>query len=404
MTLRRMTSALAWAAAVAGCGGGSAGASSPAAEPLPAERLEPHVGWYLMPAGDTALLTYSATGGLRLFSLRDTLYARSFVPGSDGRLHLDSPAGPLVELQLGEGGRGWFVWPPGSGDGRAVRLPGHGYRAEPLSVRAAGATLTGTLFIPRDRDGPVAGAVIVHGSGASDRDNYWYMMVVDPLVRSGMAVLLPDKRGSGLSGGDWFTTGLTGFAQDAAAQVETLRAHPAVDPARVGVIGVSQGGRIAPMAASLTDVAFVVNLSGAAVPLSEQLEHETRQDLARDRLPAFLDFIVRPLTLRSVKQRRPDWWAANGPLDPVDAWARVTAPALTLYGRDDGIDNVPVRRSVERLDSLRLPNLEVRVFDDTGHGFFERESRRIRADVLRFLTGWVRSAVAPPAGHPEEAP
>lgn len=156
----------------------------------------------------------------------------------------------------------------------------------------------------------------------------------------------------------------------------------------------SQGGRVAPLVASLADVAFVVNVSGAAVPLAEQLEHETRQDLKRDRLPGFLDFVARPLSIWSVKRRRPGWWETNGRIDPLSAWAQVAVPALTLYGRDDELDNVPVRRSVERLDSLRLPNLEVRVFDATGHGFFERGSGRVRPDVLRFLADWVRRAVA----------
>jgi pimeloyl-ACP methyl ester carboxylesterase len=346
-----------------------------------------------MPAGDTALLAYSATGGLRLFSLWDTLHVSTFVPGSDGRLHVGDSGGPVVDFTAGGDSSG-FAWPPGAINSRAARLHGYGYEVERFAVRAEGAVLAGTLFLPRGRTGPVPGAVIIHGSGASDRDNYWYMIFADALVRSGLAVLLPDKRGSGLSEGDWFTTGLAGFAEDAAAQVRTLRAHPAVADERVGVVGMSQGGRVAPMVAPLADVAFVVNISGAAVPLSDQLEHETRQDLKRDRLPGFLDFIVRPLSIWSVKQRRPDWWETNGRIDPLSAWAEVAVPALTLYGRDDELDNVPVRRSVERLDSLRLPNLEVRVFEDTGHGFFDRATGRVRPDVLGFMAEWVRRAVA----------
>lgn len=374
------------------CGGGPPAARPHGTAPLPTGTLSNLVGWYRMPAGDTALLTYSATGGLRLFSLWDTLYVRTFAPGSDGLLHDGDSAGPVVAFTAASGDSSGFAWPPRAIDSRAVRLRDHGYEVDPFAVRAEGAVLAGTLFLPRDPTGPVPGAVIIHGSGASDRDNYWYMMFADALVRSGVAVLLPDKRGSGLSEGEWFTTGLAGFAEDAAAQVRALRAHPGVDAERVGVIGMSQGGRVAPMVASLADVAFVVNLSGAAVPLSEQLEHETRQDLKNDPLPGFLDFVVRPLSIWSVKRRRPEWWATNGRIDPVSAWAEVSVPALTLYGRDDELDNVPVRRSVERLDSLRLPNLEVRVFEDTGHGFFERGTSRVRSDVLAFLAEWVRRA------------
>jgi pimeloyl-ACP methyl ester carboxylesterase len=388
-------------ACLSGCGGTAGTGTSPPAKPVPAETLASRVGWYRMPAGDAALLTYSARGGLQLFSLWDTLYVRRFVPGPDGRLHVGRPDGPLVEFRERDGAVTGFAWAadPGetgmqSGEVRAERLRGYGYTAEPFAVRTEAATLAGTLFTPSERSGPVAAAVMIHGSGESDRDNYWYMIVADALVRGGVAVLLPDKRGSGLSGGDWFRAGLADFAADAAAQVEALRAHPAIDPRRVGVVGVSQGGRIAPLVDRLAAPAFVVNLSGAAVPLTEQLEHETRQDLKRDRLPGFLDFIVRPLTLWSVKRRRPEWWAENGPIDPVAAWADVRVPALTLYGREDERDNVPVARSVERLDSLALPNLEVRVFEGTGHGFFEPESARVRADVLEFLRQWVLNATA----------
>lgn len=380
-----------------GCGG-RPGASSRAADPFPAESLANLVGWYRMPPGDTALLTYSARGGLRLFSLWDTLYVATLVPGSDGRLHVEDSEGPVVDFTAGGSDSTGFAWPPGAIDRRTVRLRGYGYEAEPFAVRAEGAVLAGTLFLPRDRTGPVPGAVLIHGSGASDRDNYWYMIFADTLVRSGVAVLLPDKRGSGLSEGDWFTTGLAGFAEDAAAQVRTLAAHPAIDAERVGVVGVSQGGRVAPMVAPLADVAFVVNISGAAVPLSEQLEHETGQDLKKDRLPGFLDFLARPLSIWSVKRRRSDWWETNGPIDPVSAWAEVRVPALTLYGREDEFDNVPVRRSFERLDSLRLPNLEVRVFEDTGHGFFDSGTGRVRPDVLGFIADWVRRAVSSPGG------
>ncbi len=218
---------------------------------------------------------------------------------------------------------------------------------EPFEVDIAGATLRGSLFLPRDRAGPVPAAMVIHGSGESDRDNYWYMFFADALVRSGLAVLLPDKRGSGPSEGDWFTTGLDGFARDAAGQVAALRAHPAIDAGRVGVVGISQGGRIAPMVAPLVGLAFVVNISGAAVPLDEQIEHETRQDMREDGLPGILDFLVRPLSVRSVKRRRPEWWATNGPIDPVRA--RVARrPEIAFHGFRRGRSDRSGRRATRK--------------------------------------------------------
>jgi pimeloyl-ACP methyl ester carboxylesterase len=376
-----------------GCSGGSAANAQPAERPQAVEDLDARVGWYRMPAGDTALVSYSATGGLRLFSLWDTVYARTFVPGADGLLHVDGPDGPVVEFRERAGRATGFEWPVGSGT-YAERLPGYGYRIEPFSVQVEGVTLAGTLFLPRDRPGPVPGAVIIHGSGASDRDNYWYMTFADALVRSGLAVMLPDKRGSGQSGGDWFTTGLAGFASDVAAQVAALREQPAVDPGLVGLVGMSQGGHIAPMVAPRVDPAFVVNISGSAVPLNEQLVHELSQDMKRDRLPGILDAAVRPISVWVVKRRRPAWWATNGPIDPIDHWAEVTAPAVTLYGRLDELDNVPVARSVERLDSLALPNMDVWVFEGVGHGLMIPNPNRVRPDILERLAEWVAHAIS----------
>lgn len=388
-----LTAAVLTIPVLGGCNGGSTG-SAPATERVRGvEGLAERVGWYRMPAGDTALVSYSATGGLRLFSLWDTVYAATFVPGADGLLHSGRPEGPVVEFREREGRVTGFEWPVGSGT-YAERVPGYGYEAEPFSIEVEGVMLAGTVFLPRDRTGPVPGAVIIHGSGASDRDNYWYMMFVDTLVRSGLAVLLPDKRGSGQSGGDWFTTGLGGFADDVAAQVEALRNHSAVDPDRVGLLGMSQGGHIAPMVAPRVDPAFVVNISGSAVPLNEQLVHELSQDMKRDRLPGILDGAVRPISVWVVKRRRPEWWATNGPLDPIEHWAEVTAPALTLYGRLDELDNVPVVRSVERLDSLGLPNMDVRVFEGVGHGLMVPDPSRVRPDILEKLAEWVVDAIS----------
>lgn len=373
--------------------------------PAPAEAkdLDEKVGWYRMPAGDTVLVTYSARGGLRLFSLGDSLYWHTLVPAPDGGLRWTDAEGPVIEWERQHAGLSSFRWTSAAGEARrAERLRDYGYRVEEVSVTRDGTVLSGSLFLPDAPDGPVPGALMIHGSGESDRDNAWYMMIADALVRDGIAVLLPDKRGSGKSGGDWFTTGLAGFAADAAAQLALLRGHPAVDSRRVGLVGLSQGGHIAPMAAALSPPAFVVNISGSAVPLDEQIVHEVEQDMKRDRLPGFLNPVVRAISLRVIKRRRPEWWRTNGPLDPLDHWRDVQVPALVAYGEDDENDNVPVIRSVERLRSLGKANIDVWVFEDSGHALWEPTPsdsvspagrRRIRADFLNRLTSWVHRSV-----------
>jgi len=402
-SMKALCIGLAAALAVPGCA--EPQATGPArAAPREALELDEKVGWYRMPAGDTALLTYSASGGLRLFSLGDSVYWATLVAPPQGGLRWGDVEGPVIEWDHRAGRVAGFRWTAGSGERRqAERLHDYGYRVEEVSVASAGARLSGSLFLPEVTDRAAPGAVMIHGSGASDRDNAWYMMIADALVRDGIAVLLPDKRGSGKSEGDWFTTDLSGFRDDAAAQLDFLRGHAAIDSARAGLVGLSQGGHIAPMVAGHSPVAFVVNISGSAVPLAEQIVHEVEQDMKRDRIPGILDPVVRAISLRIIKRRRPEWWETNGPIDPIDHWRGVEVPALVVYGEDDELDNVPVRRSVERLRSLGRANLDVWVYAGSGHALWEPDEwrslpaggrQRIRGDFLRRLTEWIHDAVS----------
>ena len=356
--------------------------------------LDERVGWYEMPAGDTALLTYSATGGLRLFSLMDTLYWKTLTPGPEG-LHWSDSTAASTRWQVSDEQVTAFGWITADRQERfARRLHGYGYRVEEVTVSRDGVSLSGSLFLPSGDGRQVPAALMIHGSGASDRDNAWYMMIADALVRSGIAVLLPDKRGSGKSEGDWFTANLSDFADDAVAQIQLLRRHDAIDAARVGVVGLSQGGHIAPMVAGRAEVAFVANVVGSAVPLSEQLVHELSQDAKRDRLPGILDPLVRRVSVWVVQRRRPEWWRINGPIDPLDYWKTVEVPSLVVYGADDEFDNVPVRRSVERLGALGSRHITVRVFEGSGHALYEPGGRRVRRDFLDLLTSWILTTPA----------
>lgn len=134
---------------------------------------------------------------------------------------------------------------------------------------ADGTALAGTLTIPAG-PGPHPAVVLITGTGAQDRDEtivrhkpFW--VLADHLSRRGVAVLRVDDRGVGGSGGDTSATDLDGKVADALAGVAWLRTQPELDPTRIGLVGHSEGGVIAPMAASRADVtppiAFVVLLA-----------------------------------------------------------------------------------------------------------------------------------------------
>ncbi len=84
--------------------------------------------------------------------------------------------------------------------------------------------LSGMLFLP-DGDGPFPAAVIIHGSGTSQRDSAWYLTLTQHLQQGGIAVLLPDKRGSEQSEGNWHTASFEDLATDTLAGIAFLRAQ-----------------------------------------------------------------------------------------------------------------------------------------------------------------------------------
>lgn len=149
------------------------------------------------------------------------------------------------------------------------------YRAEEVSFEAApGVELAGSLTLPKGK-GPFAAAVMISGSGQQDRDETLFghkpfAVIADMLTRRGVAVLRLDDRGKGGSTGDFAKATTHDFASDTTAAVAYLRARPDIAPARVGLIGHSEGGMIGPMVAAKDPrIAFVVMLAGPGVPFRE---------------------------------------------------------------------------------------------------------------------------------------
>lgn len=250
--------------------------------------------------------------------------------------------------------------------------------------------LAGVVMLPKG--GPHPGAVFVHGSGNSDRTNQWYQEIAQYLASHDVAVLLPDKRGCHESEGDWREANFHDLAADSIAGVKALRAQKGVDPKRIGLIGVSQGGWIAPLAAHEGDIAFVVSLSGATVTPREQFRHELTQDIRQKGLPAALSRIAFPVARWLLRRRWPRWPDVED-FDPMPLWERLPIPRLLVFGDQDERDNVPVRESVQRLEVViqqnRRTNLTVKVFQGSGHGLRELGSKRIRQDFLRLLAEWI---------------
>lgn len=136
--------------------------------------------------------------------------------------------------------------------------------------------LAGTLTIP-EGNGKHPAVILISGSGPQDRDEtilkhkpFW--VLADYWTRNGFAVLRFDDRGVGSSEGDFSKATSVDFATDVEAGFNFLKKHDRIDAKKIGLVGHSEGGMIAPMVASKNKgVAFIVLLAGPGVPGNELL-------------------------------------------------------------------------------------------------------------------------------------
>lgn len=136
-------------------------------------------------------------------------------------------------------------------------------------------TLAGTFTYPKTKNFPVV--ILISGSGQQDRNAeifghkpFW--VIADYLTRNGVGVLRIDDRGVGKSGGDPSTSTSLNFASDIEAAFQFLKKNPIVNSKKIGLIGHSEGGMIAPIvAAKNPSFQFIVLLAAPGIPCDELL-------------------------------------------------------------------------------------------------------------------------------------
>ena len=179
------------------------------------------------------------------------------------------------DMHVGDGSRPQDPRPP---------LP-YGQREVGFTSRD-GTRLAGTLSVPLG-GGLHPAVLLISGSGVQDRDGSLmghrpFLVLSDHLTRAGIAVLRVDDRGVGGSGGDTAAASIDDKVDDALAGLAWLAAQPGVDAAHLGLIGHSEGGAIAPLAAvraTSPGVAFVVLLAAPGVSGAELSLAQTEAQL-----------------------------------------------------------------------------------------------------------------------------
>jgi dienelactone hydrolase len=200
------------------------------------------------------------------------------------KLHCELPAGP--GLAIFDGGllkdsvKGLFMQAGITGSFYLVRgkmtvkaeepeeiVP---YKKEEVVFYDDSIKFAGTLTLPPTK-GPHPAVVMITGSGAQNRDEELFgfkpfKIIADHFTRRGIAVLRYDDRSVGGSTGNISQSTSADFAKDAIAAIHFLQSRSDINPKQIGLCGHSEGGIVAPLAASESpDVAFIICMAGTGI-------------------------------------------------------------------------------------------------------------------------------------------
>jgi len=323
------------------------------------------------------------------------------------------------------------------------------YSSEEVTFPSEGGKvqLAGTLTLPPGRKN-FPTAILITGSGPQNRDEEFmthkpFLVLADHLTKSGIAVLRYDDRGFAQSTGNHGSATSADFANDVRAAIAYLKTRKEIDKSRIGLVGHSEGGLIAPLVATDTQVAFIVLLAAPGVSgtqiLLKQTESITRsqgmdeasvqralkinqdifelfneygdEDSFETRLKEYLNGAISPAVLPQgmnkegfinvqVSQFRKPWTRYFLKYDPVTSLKGIKCPVLALNGGKDvqvALENLVVIEKTIRLGGN--DNVRVKEFPEMNHLFqtcktgtmdeYATIEQTIDPLVLEEISGWV---------------
>ncbi len=300
---------------------------------------------------------------------------------------------------------------------------------ENVTFKSGGIRLSGTLHKP-DGPGPFPALIVLHSASGGTRLDPFYDHLKIELPARDIAVLVYDRRGGGGSEGEFATADFEDLAADGAAAFHTLRGRPDIDPERIGLYGISQGGWIAPiLAAKEPAVAFLVIVSGCAVPPAEQMDYGARYTLNEAGFPEEIqrqaialrhrvnDYFRGKLEREALQAElgeakdRPwyrhayiprgeglpedvtqDKWYYEMDYDPLPIWGKLALPTLFIFGDRDRWVPVPESRARYEDVTAHMSDVKFVTLPDVDHlmghagGLAEG---RLSAEYLEILLDWI---------------
>lgn len=316
------------------------------------------------------------------------------------------------------------------------------------SFESHGLSLRAKLVLP-EGSGPFPAVVFVHGSGRDSAVEGYYNPYL--FAAHGVAGLVYDKRGTGASEGQ-YNQNFHLLSDDTAAAVAWLRAQPGIDSDSIHLAGYSQGGWIAPLAATKVSVRSLLicygpmvspqaedrwgyvyalkeagfgeevihevdeinQLVGAIMDRGEDRWEELREALARVEGEPWYDTLGESdSVLGLVSSNRFPWWTLRlfawwmnrGPepfidrlYDPVSTMEALDIPSLWILGAEDS--SMPTEWTIRELERLRERGrpIEIEVFPGAEHGILlfeeDEDGRRYLGYPPAYLplqVEWVKS-------------
>jgi len=253
----------------------------------------------------------------------------------------------------------------------------------PVTFQNEGQQIVGMLHKPKLEGGKLAPAILMcHGfTGNKVEDHRLFVHVARDLCSAGFIALRIDFRGSGDSEGNFEDMTVSGEISDAIKALDFLEAQEGVDKNRIGILGLSMGGRVAAcVTASDPRVKYAVLYSAALTPLEERFragvdEGQNKKLLAGESI-----------------QVGKGWYLKKGFLDdidnnvPTEVMNKIKTPILIVHGDSD--ESVPLDVSKAGYEIIKdlNENNELYIIKGGDHTFTERG---IMLDLIRKTREWL---------------
>lgn len=208
------------------------------------------------------------------------------------------------------------------------------FKEEEIRFQSGDVTLDGTILIP-DGPGPHPAIVLVHGSSSGKRERY--RKEAEVFAKAGIAALIYDKRVDGFAKSRFGGRSYSLLADDVLAAVGALGSRPDIAPGNIGLWGISEGGRVASLAASRSsEVSFLITVGSSGVRSAQQQSWHLENRLRHQGVTS--ESMIRFAAYNGIRFAVSAGLFPEAAYDPVPVYQRVRQPVLAIWGSNDRIE------------------------------------------------------------------